>query len=145
VFYRRNGLQINGGINYLDSRSKGYTDNHIFYKDYTLKSHNEFPSNYNGYGAFAELSYQLSKNTTIGINVRYYKNPKSQTNRKDRSDYIRNHQIDSTLATTSFQESHFETQNYSFFIDNKLDTLGSKISFESSYIHKSSRQNLDFS
>lgn len=144
IFHRKNGLQINGGLNHYNSRTGGYFQNDIYYDDYTLKQHNEFPSKSIGRGAFVDLGYELSDYTEVGFSARYFEIPKSIANRHDSSVFIGNQQIDSTLITQSEQISHSETQNYSFYLDHKLDTLGSKLSIEASYIGKSSNQNLDF-
>lgn len=142
VFYRKNKLQINGGLGFSRYEAATFFKETVFYDNYTLKEFNDFLWNSKDKFGNLEVSYDLSKNTTIGINARYTKSDFHGTG-TDESHFIHKNGIDSLLTTTSKEPIISHLWMYNFYLDHKLDSLGSKISLEASYIEKPSNRSSD--
>lgn len=132
-FYHKNNLRINAGGNYYKYKMFNSTQEKYFYPDYILDSKEEMTLKSPGYGAFLELAYDLSENTVIGGNMRYSKAPKNILYDEITNDYVKNNQIDSTLLTPLSQKQKTGNQNYSLYLDHKIDSSGSKLSTEVAY------------
>lgn len=90
-----------------------------------------------------DLNYQLNEQSNIGIIYNYSKSHYDM-NSNNKSSYVNQQALDSTLVTNSLEKSKFPRHTITAYYDVKLDSIGKKINIEGNYYGSKSDRNSNF-
>jgi Outer membrane protein beta-barrel family len=134
--YQKDKLTATSTISYDNGSTAPYQEYTLNYPKFTWFEINENRSFQNDLSGRATLDYQLTPETTVGMQ---YVGANSKPLRKGTNTSfitsIISNQLDSSIVTPSRMTSGKVTNNVSVYTITKLDTLGKKISFDADYFN----------
>ncbi len=144
LLYNRNKLSLAFNINGTKGNSRNIEDFQVYYPNSTWDIDINSKEREDNLSAQLLLDYNLTKNTTIGI--QYLGNTKAPdlTDKSISRIFNQTNTLDSLLINDGNNHSKINSHLINLHANTKLDSLGKSISFDVDYFTYDSNQNRDF-